>query len=279
MVVFQQLDSELATSLTTILVSIGIVISSCEYLFIYQRFSDDNILSWRVFKSDSPWFLSGFVAEFADYILSYERFKYILTARLICAALLVGLASVGVVPPLLLFVVFAATYLISIRGPYGLDGAHQMYLVITGALFVSSVVPKESIVKDACLWFIALQAVLSYFIAGLYKLISSSWRDGTALVGIFSTSFYGNPFVFSLLSANPTLAKILSWFIIAYECCFPLVLLLDVRVSLFMLVMGGIFHGFNALFMGLNDFVFAWIATYPAVIFFATVTLSVVSIV
>ena len=60
-----------------------------------------------------------------------------------------------------------------------------------------------------------------------------------------------------------------AWFVIAFEVTFPLALVLGPTGVAVYAAVGALFHVSNAVLMGLNTFVWAFVATYPAVLFCA----------
>ena len=117
------------------------------------------------------------------------------------------------------------------------------------------------------LWFIAAQSVLSYFSSGVAKLVSPVWRSGDAIVGILRTETFGNPKLATFLKDRPAAAKSLCWLTILFECCFPIVLVVPSPYPWFIVAAGLGFHVGVALVMDLNAFVWAFLATYPAILF------------
>jgi hypothetical protein len=109
------------------------------------------------------------------------------------------------------------------------------------------------------LGYIAAQLVLSYFLAGLFKLRDPAWRNGTALAQLLSAPQYR-----SRPLALP-FARWLGYGVIAFECAFPLALI-DARL---LSLLGIAFHVVNARVLGLNRFLWAWLAAYPALWFWA----------
>jgi hypothetical protein len=105
--------------------------------------------------------------------------------------------------------------------------------------------------------YIAAQLVLSYFLAGLFKLRDPAWRDGSALPSLLAAPQYRSA---PLRIPWPRAA---GYAVIAFECAFPLALL-DRRLSWLFAVVGLAFHVLNARVLGLNRFLWAWLAAYPA---------------
>ena len=124
-------------------------------------------------------------------------------------------------------------------------------------------------VKQFSIFFICFQALLSYFTSGFAKLVSPIWRGGEAMIGIVDTVSYGNKVFARLLVKNATLSKLLCWSVIIFECAFPLLAFTGVQTTIIFIVTGIIFHLSIAIFMRLNNFFWTFIATYPAILFFA----------
>ena len=115
------------------------------------------------------------------------------------------------------------------------------------------------------LGYIAVQSTLSYAIAGVAKLVQERWRNGQALGALAQTS-YATPAFVSERLRNPALARLCAWSIMGFECAFGLAWL-DARICLGCIAMGALFHLSNAVVLGLNRFFFAWLASYPALLY------------
>ena len=138
-----------------------------------------------------------------------------------------------------------------------------------GALFLQSIVPSK-IVTIACLWFIALQACLSYATAGFIKLFNQDWITGNGIFRIVNNpNLLTSPGIAVFLQRHSLTGKVLNYFTIAIECLFPLVLVVGSPFYLVFLIWGVSFHSANAILLRLNNYFWAWIATYPAIIFVA----------
>jgi hypothetical protein len=169
-------------------------------------------------------------------------------------------------PSVSVLVVAATSIFLSIRSPYGTDGADQLLLIIFVAAALASIV-GTTIAQGLFLWFVTLQACLAYAIAGVAKLWSPAWRRGDALPGILGTSNYGDRRFGPLLSRHPVACRWLGWSVIALECSFPLVLLGIPLVTYSLVGALATFHVGALFLMRLNTFLWAFAATYPSVIF------------
>lgn len=116
---------------------------------------------------------------------------------------------------------------------------------------------------------IAAQSVLSYVIAGLGKARNASWWNGTAMRHLFTSS---GPYVLLKavrnMGAQRSLCVLLGWVVVGFELVFPAVLLMPVAGKWMLLAFVLGFHLANAAVLGLNRFVWAWLATYPALLYF-----------
>jgi hypothetical protein len=140
--------------------------------------------------------------------------------------------------------------------------------MIAGALLLQCFVPTP-LVTLACLWFIALQSCLSYVTAGATKLFNPEWRNGNGILHIFdSPSLVATEKVAHWLKSHRTFAKLLTWGTLGMECIFPLALVGQPLLWLF-LGWGALLHAGIAIFIRLGKFFWIWIATYPAIIFVA----------
>lgn len=101
------------------------------------------------------------------------------------------------------------------------------------------------------LTYVAVQLVLSYFVAGVVKIRNPEWRSGRALGHVLEQ--YG--------WALPTkIWRPLAFVILAFELGFPLAFFFPWPFA----VVGLAFHLVNAYVLGLNRFFWAWLAAYPA---------------
>ena len=112
------------------------------------------------------------------------------------------------------------------------------------------------------IYYLGIQVVLSYFISGYVKIKERKWRSGEALKLFLNKNAYSP--IEKLHSHN--LLKYFSWIVIGAELLFPIAVLNLHTLSGF-LVFFGVFHLINVYVFGLNRFLYAWIATYPAVVY------------
>jgi hypothetical protein len=144
-----------------------------------------------------------------------------------------------------------------------------MSLITFTAVAVYKFFPGDVHVAHSSLWFIAIQGCLSYSVAGIAKAVSPVWRSGEAVRRILSTRTYGSSSSAALVRGRDGACMVLSWLLMLFECTFPLALAFGQTGFAVFAVLGICFHIANAVIMGLNTFVWAFVATYPAILFCA----------
>lgn len=247
-----------ALSLSTRVAAASVGLQTLELLRVRESLSERGV--WR-FSSLSPE-----LSELAPPLrwltlacLPYPRFLVLLGVQLGCCLLLL---VHGPSPAMMLLAVTTLLVCIRFRGTFN-GGSDAMTLLVLLGLSVATLFPARPRVVLGALGYIALQATLSYFVAGVIKLRQPSWRRGQALAGFFALPRYGVPAGARALSAQPLLASGAAWTILLFECAFPLALL-SPRVCAPLLGFALLFHLLNAALFGLNRFLFAWAAAYPS---------------
>lgn len=194
-----------------------------------------------------------------------------------------GLLAAALLPPLLLFapvtplmalthaVLFGSIFMVALSfGGNFNGGADQMTMQISIALlialFVGSLKPDlTELAQRFALLYITVQLCLSYFVSGVTKVINADWRSGKALQEILRSQNYDvATFAKSSIGGSQALSRISSWFVILLELIFPVVLIkpqLAFALAPIMLL----FHLGNFMVLGLNRFVFIWLAAYPSI--------------
>ncbi len=162
--------------------------------------------------------------------------------------------------------VLALLLLFRWRGAFN-GGSDFMTLVgLTGLLIAHSVGAYAGMAQGwrAGLWYVALQAITSYFMSGWVKLLRPQWRSGRALPFFLDTGVYG-PLAADSVFRRPLVARTCAWSFTVWEGCFPLALL-DVRLAALFCAVAAAFHFGVFWYFGLNRFFWAWLTTFPAVL-------------
>ena len=158
--------------------------------------------------------------------------------------------------------------MISFIRPVGGDGADQLQLIaVVSASFCYLLLPPASAAHWAALY-ISFQLILAYVTTGWSKLGSPVWRKGDVLSKIFSTYSYGHPQMGAMLAGSPRLNKAATWGPMILFSLTPIFFLQPTKSLLILfLAFAFSFHVGTGIFMGLNNFVITFPATYPCVIY------------
>ncbi|HEY3820174.1 MAG TPA: hypothetical protein VGL81_23580 [Polyangiaceae bacterium] len=245
--------------------AIGLALTNAELLTTRRAFTDGGILSLSTLRLRDEFMTSG-SARLARIAMRYRFVVGLIAIRLVGAiAILVlpGGQPIAVVAEGL--IVTVNVLFAWVRLPGG-DGSDQMLSVVSAAIFLARAIGDDHFTAR-CLWFLCAQACLAYASAGVAKLISRAWRDGTALQGVMRTASYGSRSLHGFLSRRYALCVALSWGVMLFEAAFPLVVVLP-RPVVYAFLVGGMFlHQSIAVAMRLNVFVWAFLAPYPAILF------------
>jgi len=149
------------------------------------------------------------------------------------------------------------------QGPYN-GGSDRMSLLILCCLTLVYFMPTVQW-QEYIFGYLALQLVLSYFIAGWVKIVNREWRSGRALEDVFRFSAYPVSEAVRTWAEHPRALFLMSWAVMAFELLFPLTLLTQTTLIIG-LVIAAVFHFANACLFGLNRFFWIWLAAYPSIL-------------
>jgi len=253
------------------LLGLAIFFQTLELLRLKSIWSETGVWRWSVIRKGYS-NLPARLFRVLDFLLQDKHFYYLLVLRAICSILIWFIHPLWVVT-----ILFFSTWLIAIRwrGIFN-GGSDSMTALIALSLWIVrcfELLPLgqvQALIQKACLTYIAVQITLSYFLAGVAKLKHSEWRMGTALAQFFRTPRYDSPPIWiKNLADHAQHSQIISWAVIGFEISFPLAWL-NPSVCMVYLMAGFCFHVLNFYIFGLNRFIFAWLAGYPALYFLST---------
>lgn len=250
------------------LIAVAVILQTSEMFAIRESFSDDGVWSWSVLKDEFEFF-PGPVRFFLDLTLAYPNFLVVLFLRILAASAALMLSHAVLVFTLLLTSVLVC---LRWRGVFN-GGSDYMTVVVLLALLLARLFPESHLVGLGCLLYIALQLLSSFFIAGVVKLKRVNWRSGRALGGFLCSGIYPVSPLLRAFAEKPALLACLSWSIILFEVLFPLSLL-NQSICLLFIITALLFHVANVYMFGLNRFLFAWGAAYPALYYCSGVSWS-----
>ncbi|GEM32915.1 hypothetical protein NN3_39220 [Nocardia neocaledoniensis NBRC 108232] len=262
------LTSTAALHLSAAIGSVAVIIGSLERLATPRLMADGSLASWPVSATSIPLLSRKSFQRSVGQVLVYPRVLGLVVACLACGILLALHPSSALNAAAA--AVIAATYiLLGMRSRFGGDGADQMTIIVFASLALAFGVGQTR-ADEIVLWFLTAQACLAYFTAGVAKLAGRSWRSGAALPEVLATQSYGHPWAGRVLARHRGVAVAMCWSVIAFECGFPLVLLGIGPLTYALLISGALLHLGTAFVMRLTTFFWAFVATYPAIIFCAT---------
>ena len=254
----------MALRLTECLLGWSLIIQTMEYLRLKQATSPQGLWAWSVQRRDIP---QAWVRRTLDVLFDIDAHQLHLLLRLQAALLLIFHGGSFV---LLLFL-FLGNLLILIRWRGAFNGGSDFLtlVVLTGLLiaYTVGIWADPAIAVQAGLWYICIQAITSYFISGWVKILQPEWRSGQAMTIFLNGAIYG-PLPGRHLLRRPNLAFLGSWAFILWECAFPFALVNPAHAVVFCTIAAA-FHFLVFWFFGLNRFFWAWMCSFPAIIWCA----------
>lgn len=236
--------------------------SSLEYLHQRKQLESGGLNDWEIMR-ESPESKNPALRKLTDMVSGRRTTVALHAAR---AAVSVGLLLPGNsrwrgAGNLFLS---GTTGLLQARHRYGTDGSDQVATLVQSATGLARL-SRTPQTQDALLWYVAMQATLSYGVSGWVKLVGDKWRTGEALPGVMRTRTYGSESAYRLTQKHPRTAKYVQHGVLALECLFPLVYAARGRLTRPVLAAAGSFHVTNAFVMGLGRFMTAFTSMHPMV--------------
>ena len=256
---------ELLIAVFTCLLTLSLVIQTIEGMSLTRRSDVKDLWVWSIQKGDlrhtSPLIQSLFALIFED------KTHFVHLILRLCAAL-----SLIIVPySLTAIFLFISTVILLIRWRGAFNGGSDFMTLVTVTGLVigtsASLFGDRDTAWTVAFWYITIHSVSSYFMSGAVKLFNQYWRHGSALTHFLDGGLYG-PLTQRSLFKNPMVAKLASWGFILWAISFPVVLF-DTELAKVYCVTAFIFHLLVFRFFGLNRFVWAWVTTFPAILYCA----------
>jgi hypothetical protein len=152
------------------------------------------------------------------------------------------------------------------RSHNGSDQVGSLVLIAGALAFAIRPVQAESIY----LLFLASNFSIAYLVSGVAKIAARGWRQGIYLPQIMATSTFGHEIAFRVMSANKTVALVVSNMIIIAEIFISFAPWSPPQVAYPLVLLALSFHLSVALLMGLNTFVSTFAAMMPGAVFVST---------
>jgi hypothetical protein len=258
------LSLDLATAIRIFEVLLGwsLLLQTLEYLKLVRM---DRVGDWGIQRQEIP---NRPVRWFLDHLFEARIYKALLWTRCVLSlVLMAGHAELGV--SFALFVL-AVLLLLRWRGAFN-GGSDFMTLVgLTGLLLAHGLgtLTEPAQAWRIALWYVTLQSLGSYFVSGWIKLMRPEWRSGLALTVFLDQAVHG-PLPDKSIFRSPMVARLCSWSFILWEGLFPLALW-SFHVAAVFCAVAAVFHFLVYWFFGLNRFFWAWLSTFPAILYCAS---------
>ncbi len=242
---------------TSRLAAIATVICALELIAVHRTFGEHGVFRWSILRREYP----PLVRALLDPVFGTRGTWVIALVQLGSGLALPWLDRLPV-PMLWPWLAVASTLLIAVRfrGTYNGGSDAMLLVVLLGIAVAVSGAPRVGLA------YIAVQLVLSYVISGTAKLRDRAWRDGEALPIMVRLPQYAVPAAAVRVLTVPVVARTAGLGMLAFECAFPLALG-RFGLCLALLAIAAVFHLVNAIVFGLNRFLWAWLAAFPALIF------------
>lgn len=251
---------------TEALAATGAAVASAELFALRSALRDDGLLSWRVHRLYHARLTRWLERLRVAILFRYPAVLVLLGIRLVAAVSLILAALFGLPagPPLYLLTLMGLVF--TLRSSSSNDGSDQMTTIVLVALSCAQFIHTE-LADQACVVFIASQSSLAYGTSGLLKAKERGWRDGTYVTEILATSSFGNRDLLQLFRTNYPV-RIWCGRLVAFgDCLLCAAILLPPQACVLALLLGVCLHLGIARVLGLNTFLWAFLATYPAVIY------------
>jgi len=284
-------DPSHAFAVACFFLGLGQAVTSLEYLRLSRQFGRGGMYNWPVLRYAAPvrsapatWLREKMFCQRGTIVLLVLRLLLAISLIVFCTNEAVALAS--------LVGVFIMSLIFFYKLPWGFEAAEQVVfhsalgLLAFGLcrwagapdLGLSYGASAEQAVPlgwfhapHAGLYYVAAYCALVYATNGVSKWCSKEWRRGEALDWAFNLQGFGAHWMANLLTPRPRLRLVLAWTVILLESLAPLAIFLPAEGIVIALAFGVLFHIFNGLTMGLNTFLYAFLPTYPVVLFVWTV--------
>jgi len=253
----------LATRAFECLLATSLLIQTLEFLKLRPVQQPNALWSWTIQRGDLA-HASAPVRKLFDWLYSEPIHKTHLLLRLAAAASLYAGSSI-VSATLLFFSTIAI--LIRWRGAFNGGSDFMTIIALTGLMIAhwGQWVVSPALAWQAGLGYVCLQTMTSYFISGAIKVFSKEWRNGIALPYFLDGGIYG-PLAEDSVFRKRFICIACSWGFIVWECSVP-VAFLGPRVAMVYCAIALVFHILVFAFFGLNRFVWAWVVSFPAVVY------------
>ena len=258
-------DISFITHAVEIILAIQVIIATAELLTLHESYSDYGLFSWKVQRM-GPRLKVQVKKLRLDFLCKYPNVLAVLIIRLISAIAipLLIISNHSILLPLLL--VTAISLVMQVRNSQSNDGSDQLPVICFIALLLADIIGTD-LGRSIALIFIAAQASLAYGISGFLKMQKKGWYNGEYVTAVLRTSSYGDKYVHKVALKQPLLAKALGLAVIYGDAVLAFSFTFPPFICSCILIFGIGLHIGIARIMGLNTFLWSYVATYPALFY------------
>lgn len=257
---------QLAARGLEVLTAVALIQQTAEYLALLRPVGPAGVWAFAVQRRDFAGWPAGIVALLGWLAREHVHHRHLIL-RLVAAVtmLLVGSSLMLTV----ILIISGFLLLLRWRGAFNGGSDFMTLVLMTGLLIanLASVLGDPVLGWHAGLLYVAIQSAASYFISGWVKILEADWRSGAALAPLLDDGIYG-PLVPDSHFRRRQTALAASWAFLLWEAAVPLIFL-DLRLAAVFCAVGIVFHILVYRYFGLNRFFWAWLATYPALLYAA----------
>jgi hypothetical protein len=257
--------------LVTLLGSVAVILSSCESISLRTHYRNQGLFSWRVHRMRSARTVHSPFIRVYDQLFTYPAVIYLLAFRVTCCLAIPFAITHRYALASICGAIAFMSILLSIRGTDGKNGADEMSKITFLSLMIAFFSSHPLLWKIE-IFFLAGQLCIAYVTSGYLRIQEESWRDGSALLLVFRQRTYGNKLCWTIGRRCPRAVQAASMSVLLFECTFPFTLFLPRYMLMPILAFGIAFHVANAIIIGLNTFLWAFVALYPAFLWAAMYT-------
>ena len=254
------MSAKMALMLVEKLAIIAMIFQAAEILKGAREWREGGIWSWSRLSLE----YDKQTRELLNRLMNDNVFHRLLQGQIAVAAICFFVPGFSLLATILLTYLFGTTLLVAIRfrGSFN-GGSDSMTLMTLLSLMIATAFARNHTAHIICLWFLTLQVCRSFLTSGVSKLKSRAWREGSAMKDLTTVSNYGPPNWARQFLSQGQNSKYLGVVVLGFELLFVTGLLNQDLAALFIGV-ALVFHLMNYYVFGLNRFVFAWLAVYPA---------------
>ncbi len=248
-----------------ITLAIQVIISTGEMLKLYRIYKDDGLMAWNIQRL-GPKLAIDVKKLKLDFFCRYPNVLVVLAIRLLSAIILIPIILFHQSAVLPLVLITAINLIMQVRNSQSNDGSDQMAMVGFIALLLANFINTALSISIA-LFFIAAQASLAYGTSGFLKMQKIGWYNGDYVTDILKTSSYGDRKVLQITQKRKSVAKVLGFMVVYGDCLLSIAFIFPPGICIYILLFGISLHIGIGRIMGLNTFLWSYIATYPATLF------------